>query len=485
MNKSIVLIQPPLLILDMDVDVIQKGYWRALDKKMQEILKEKNLDIELNKYSFIEPNIGLFYVAASLKKSGYNLKYLDLHVQDVKVRGEMNRPISIDEVKSLINDVPRENMNIVAISALTINIGWAIKIAKAVKEKNKNCVVILGGVHASFEYITILKDEECVDIVSVGEGEETMVEVADSLYANGFRLSGLESIKGIAYRKDEKPIYTGERPFINDLDSLPYPLYDLLSREVTDNLLIRVITSRGCSNSCSFCVPSKLFNKLRFRDPVLVVNELEYYHKTYGWKTFMIGDLNFLSNYSYAKKFCEELMNRNLGLFWVCQSRVDLIDKDIVRLMHRAGCIMICLGIESAEQEILNNSKKGIELEKSIAACNTVKEANIKLYTYWVFGLPGETHNSAHATIKLLRKLLDEKLIDYTHCTVCVPFPGTDLYKNPSEHNIKIISDNFDDYWLCCDYLGAGLPVIETEELSSYEIYAYWQMALAVVAGNL
>lgn len=489
-GKSIVLVQPPLLQSCMDVDVVQKKYWEVLENSIHSIITENGISKELNQCDknfsgFIEPNIGLLYIAAALNKSGYKINYIDAHLQDAKIRKEMQRPIHDDDIKDMLKELPANELNTVAISTLTINFGWAVKIAEIVKQINKKCVVILGGVHASFEYKNILLKHQCIDIISIGEGEESMVEIADQLHENGFQPNLLEKIKGIAYRKDGMVHFTGNRTFISDLDSLPYPMYELLPREQLDNFMIRVITSRGCSNNCSFCVPSKFFNKLRFRDCEKVVNELEYYNKTYGWKTFMIGDLNFLSDYEYAKKFCKEIMERKLNIVWMCQSRVDLISKEITELMQKAGCIMICLGIESAEQEILDNTNKRTTLDRCIQACKTVKESGISLFTFWVFGLPGETHDSAHSTIKLLRKFLDDKLIDYTHCTVCVPFPGTEIYTNPEKFKIKILSDNMDDYWLGCDYLGAGLPVIETEELSNYEIYAYWQMALAVVAGNL
>ncbi len=248
---------------------------------------------------------------------------------------------------------------------------------------------------------------------------------------------------------------------------------------------MRVITSRGCSNNCSFCVPSNFFKTLRFRDAFKVVDEIEYHINQHGIITYMIGDLNFLSDYDYAKKICNELIKRKLDIFWMCQSRINLIDKEIIELMRDAGCIMVCLGVESADNMILDNSNKGITVDKTIEAIKTVKNAGINLFTFWVFGLPGETHDSAHKTIKLLRKFLDEDMLDYTHCTVLVPYPGTKIFNNPEKFKTKILSYNYDKYWLGCDYLGAGLPVIETKELSNIEIYAYWQLALAVVAGNL
>lgn len=470
-------------------EMIPNAYWEALEYQIGNILRENSLLNNVSEYSFIEPNIGLLYIAGELHRNGYEIEYIDCSVIDLNVRKKNGRSITIDDIEEYIKKVPKDMLQIVAISHMTVNYGWALKIADLIKKINSKNIVVLGGVHASFDYETIIREQKSVDFVSIGEGEKTIVELADTYYRHsedGFYAEDYKKVKGIAFRdNDNKVFVTKAREFISDLDSIAYPFYDIYPQEVLDNVMIRVITSRGCSNNCSFCVPSKMFNKLRFRKVECVVDEIEYYYYRYGWRLYMVGDLNFLSHYEYAKQFCDELIRRKLDIRWICQSRVDLIDEEITHMMRKAGCIMICLGIESADQNILDNSNKMITTSRCIEACWQVKKAGIRLYTYWVFGLPGETHDSAHSTIKLLRYFIEQKLVDLTHCTVCVPYPGTDLYNHPEKYGIKILHNNYEHYWLNCDYMGTGLPVIETEELSRYEIYAYWQMALAVVAGNL
>lgn len=486
MKKKVLLIQPPIFKSEVGMDVIQEAYWSKLDSQMNKILEENHLSNGVDGYHAIEPNIGLLYVAACLKESGCELQYADFIVVDNEVRKNYGRPINEEDIVENLSKIPEEFLNIVAISSMTSNFKWAKLIAQKVKEINQDAIVMLGGVHGSFEYQNILENVDAIDLITIGEGEITTPVVVEALCENRWKDEILSNVKGIAFRsKEGKVVLTSPREYIADLDTIPYPLYELYSKEVLDNVMIRIITSRGCSNNCSFCVPTKVFNKLRFRSIKCVVDELEYYHRTFGWRLFMIGDLNFLSNYKYSVALCEEIIRRELDISWICQSRVDLINPDIVQLMKKAGCVLICLGIESASQDILDKTNKLTTVEKSIESCKQVKEAGIHLYTYWVFGLPYETHDSAHATVKLLRRLVDEKIVDLTHCTMCVPYPGTDLYKHPEENGIHILSKEYDEFWMGCDYLGAGLPVTETEGLSRYEIYAYWQMALAVVAGNL
>jgi radical SAM superfamily enzyme YgiQ (UPF0313 family) len=489
-NKTITLIQPPLLDSKTEVDIIQHEYWKVLGESVNRILEERGLANELtraekNFTGFIEPNIGLFYVAGALKRNNCPVRYCDFHLMDAEIRNKSNRPIEAADIEEFLKEIPKEEMKIVGISLLTVNYHWGVKIAGMIKKIAPGAMIVLGGVHASFEYEKILKKRTEIDIIVVGEGEQTMVELVDRLYNNNFNIYEISDIKGLAFRKDDEVVYTGKRSFIRDLDELAYPLYELLPQKYVENFVLRVLPSRGCVNRCAFCVPSSFFNTLRFRDPVKVVDEIEYYYKSFNSRMFMLGDLNFLNSYKNAKRFCEELVKRELKILWMCQSRVDLVDEEIAGLMYKAGCVMVCLGVESADQEILNSSNKNITLEKAVKACEIIKEAGLKLFTFWVFGLPGETHDSAHQTIKLLRHLVDRQLIDYTHLTVAVPYPGTDLYKDPAAYGIKIVADSFDEYWMGCDFLGAGLPVMETEELSRYEIYAYWHMALAVVSGNL
>lgn len=489
MQKKITLIQPPFYKESMNEEIVPSAYFNVLDRQISKIVEENQIGNDVSEFSFIEANIGLLYIAGELHRHNYEIEYVDCSVIDLDIRKKKNRPITMEDIEENLKKIPIDMLQIVGISHMTVNFGWARKIASLIKKINPQSVVILGGVHASFEFDAILENNPSVDFVSIGEGEKTIVELADTYYESckdKLRKENFDGVKGIAYRNDEnKVIVTHPRGFIEDLDSIAYPYYEIYPKEVRNKIMIRVITSRGCSNNCSFCVPSRVFNKLRFRRVECVVDEIEHYYKTYGWRLFMIGDLNFLSVYEYAQQFCNEIIRRKLDIHWICQSRVDLINEEITVLMRKAGCIMICLGIESADQDILDNSNKMSTTDRCIKACRQVKQAGIRLFTYWVFGLPGETHDSAHATIKLLRYFVDEKLVDMTHCTVCVPYPGTDLYKHPDKYKIHILHEKYEEYWMNCDYMGTGLSVIETEGLSKYEIYAYWQMALAVVAGNL
>ncbi|MCQ4638487.1 B12-binding domain-containing radical SAM protein [Anaerovorax odorimutans] len=486
MKNKVLMIQPPILQSNLNVDEIQKAYWKTLSESVTHIMKRENINHQLtereyNFTGFVEPNIGFLYIASILKQNNYEIKYIDFHLLDAEIRDKTNHKIEMNDIYDTLKNIEDQFFDIIAISPLTVNFKWAIEISKIIKNQHPKSIIILGGVHVSFDYERILTNYKEIDYIIVGEGEQTIIELLNCIQ-NKYDCS---KVKGVAYKQGNEIFFSGSRNFIDDLDELPYPLYSLLPKKYFDSFIVRILTSRGCSNNCSFCVPSKVFNKLRYRSVNNVIDEIEYYINNYGKRVFMLGDLNFMSDYDYTVSFCNEIITRKLKIIWFCQSRADLVDKNIVKLMKRAGCIMICIGIESAEQELLDNTDKKATPNKCIEACEIIRAIGVNVFTFWVFGLPGETHQSAHKTIVLLREMIDKDLIQYTHCSILVPYPGTELFKNPEASGINILSDNFNEYWMGCDYLGAGLPVIETKELSKYEIYAYWQLALSVVAGNL
>lgn len=488
--NSIVFLQPPLLQSKMETDVVQEEYWKVIAESVRKIFIEKGLEEKLYKMKgnftgFHEPNIGLLYIASILKRKGYDISYFDFHLMDAEIRNEVKRPIALRDMEETLKRCISAETKIVCMSPLTVNCSISLKLAAIIKGINQDTTIILGGPHVTFQYSDILKENPYVDVIVIGEGEDTITELTEVIFKEGLQPDKLQNIKGLAYKSSGEVVYTGKRGRIANLDDLPYPAYELLPEDYLENAILRVITSRGCNNNCSFCVPSKMFQKVIFRDPGKVIDEIEYLTKRFKTKTFMIGDLNFLNDYEYSKRFCQILRERKLDILWMCQSRTDLIDESVAKLMYEAGCVMVCLGIESADENVLDQSNKRITPEGSIGACRIAKDAGLKIFTYWAFGLPGETHDSAFRSIKLLRKLLKEKLIDYTHCTMVVPYPGTPLYNNPDKYGLKILSYDFDQYWLGCDYLGAGVPTVETKELTNWEIYGYWQLAMATVAGNM
>jgi radical SAM superfamily enzyme YgiQ (UPF0313 family) len=344
---------------------------------------------------------------------------------------------------------------------------------------------MLGGVHPTFTDIETLKSSLDVDCVVRGEGEVTVVEVVNSVI-NG---KDLRDVRGITYRADGHIKRNENRPLIDDLDTIPYPAYDLLPPEAFP-FIPRVYSARGCIGQCAFCTPNKLFDRrIRTRDPVKVVDEIETLSERLRVKSFLFGDLTFMANPRHSVQVLEELVSRRLDVDFWCQTRADRVSAQNALLLKEAGCKKVGVGVETGSQKIIGDphvlAHKISSLEMAKEACRNVKKAGLSVQTYWMFGLPGETYESAFDTIRTIDAFFREDLTDMTHIAITVPYPGTSLYEDPEAYDVRIVTRDFSKYQMNADDLGCDLPVLETRALSRHEIYALWSMGLAVAAKHM
>jgi len=185
-------------------------------------------------------------------------------------------------------------------------------------------------------------------------------------------------------------------------------------------------------------------------------------------------------------QICDEIIARGIEVNWWSQTRADIIAEGKIDLkkMYEAGCRYIAIGIENASEEQLEKSKKGITRFQSIVACHQAKKAGMLVQGYFVIGLPGETVTSAFKTIDLMDELMREGLVDVTHISVAVLYPGTSMFANPKKYGYILVSRNFEEFVMCSGEGDGGLPPYETINLSRHQIYSLWQLALSVAARN-
>jgi len=239
----------------------------------------------------------------------------------------------------------------------------------------------------------------------------------------------LRRIKGLVWRDGDEIVVNQDRPFIRDLDDLPLPRHDLLPLEKYRAPLVRgpyafVVTSRGCPGGCRFCIKHVSYGRsVRFRSPENILAELE-----------LLADLGVRSVHMYADLFtvsreqvvglCELILERGLRLRWTCNSRVDFVDPEMLRLMGRAGCWMISWGIESGSEEVLRRARKGISLEQVERALRWAHQAGIRNWGYFIIGLPGETEETIRQTIRFAKRLP----LDLALFHIAAPYPGSPLF---------------------------------------------------------
>ncbi len=403
-----------------------------------------------------QPPMGLAQIAAVLERKGYQVTIVDANALRLKPR----------VVVSDLGDA-----DVVGITAMTPTIGAALAIARAIKDAKPELPIVLGGAHA-----TLLPDETLaaapeIDIIVRGEGEETIIELLPAL-ENKQPLSG---IRGISYRKDGKVVSNPSRSTNVDLDSLPFLAYHLLPRRryrphPPHGLALPfavIITSRGCPYQCAYCSKPVFGNKFRALSPERVVMELAYYQDKLGIKEFAFYDDVFTLDKKRAHEIADRMMQKKLSMCWTCETRVNLVDRELLRHMKQAGCYAIAYGIESASQEILDTLCKGITLEQVEEAVCLSREVGLQTVGYFMIGSPGESPESIRQTIKFAKRLK----LDFAQFAVTTPFPGTRLY------DLYLNGRKSDDIpWESFVYAGTGegiAPVFESNLLNRDEI-RYW-----------
>jgi anaerobic magnesium-protoporphyrin IX monomethyl ester cyclase len=389
--------------------------------------------------------LGLGYLAAVLEKNQYEVDVIDC--QALK--------LSYEEIKS---EISKRQPNIVGMTSTTLTYKSALKLARIAKETCPNCLTILGGPHATFWDDKALQECPYLDVVVRKEGENTLLELVQKLEAG----KSFHDVLGITYRKDGKIARNPDRPYIENLDDLPFPARHLWPMELLRKYedIFYLVTSRGCVYWCEFCTTVRMHGrKYRMRSPKNVVDELEFLHNTYGADQFTFCDDAFTVDQPRTAEICAEIRNRKLKIKWNCGTRVDMVTKELLLKMKEAGCISVWFGVESGSQQVLDAMKKGISTEQTMHVFGWVREVGLKPVPNVILGFPGETKETAWKTIKFVEKISPD---DVGYYNVATPFPGTPMYDFVKENGWLRITD-FDKY-------DTATPIFETPTLSMKEL---------------
>ena len=394
-------------------------------------------------------SLGLCYIASVLRNNGhyvkiYNADYLDerRYANQIEIFQNYENYKHIlqnpeheiwDEIRHVIKSF---SPDIVGITALTGTCKSAENIAKISKQISSGIVVVSGGVHP-----TLLPDEtirnECFDFVIRGEGEQTFLELA-----NGMKK---EVILGLTYRDDMgNIIHNSRRGSIEDLDTIPFPAKDLYLNDTKDMDYGYIITGRGCPFECTYCASKKIWNRqTRFRSEQNVVDEIKHVYHTFDTKSIYFIDDTFTLNKKRAKRICQMIIDEGLDIEWICDTRVDTLDKELLHLMKKAGCVRIKIGVESGSERILKKIKKGITKEQIRFAVSLIRDVGIDLTIYLMIGFPTETDNEVQETITFARELDPE----YYSLSILAPYPGTEIYDDVIRSGVTLPKEHWEYFF--------------------------------------
>ncbi|HWR59499.1 MAG TPA: radical SAM protein [Thermodesulfovibrionales bacterium] len=353
--------------------------------------------------------LGLMQLSSVLKKNGHNVDvFIVSHNED-----------------SIIREIEAYNPDLVGFSCTTGGHIWALGFADKLR-RILHCKVILGGPHATFSPEVI--HESPVDIICRGEGEDALLELADKTD----RGSDISDTLNCWVKTKGDIIKNGQRPLIEDLDSLPFPDRELYANKYPylNTSLKAFMGGRGCPFECTFCF-NHAFKKLyegkgkmvRYRSVANVIAEMQDVLKRYRTRTIYMQDDTLILNKDWVREFCLKY-KKEIGLPFVCLIRADLADEMLISMLRDAGCANVFFGIETGSQYLRDRLlKKKVTSDDIVRTAFILHKYGIKFRTYNMVGLPDETLDDAFLTMKLNSDIKT----DYPWCSIYQPFPGTDL----------------------------------------------------------
>jgi anaerobic magnesium-protoporphyrin IX monomethyl ester cyclase len=379
--------------------------------------------------------LGLAYVAGSLEKAGFQVKVLDNYL--------LEKPI--EEVKLVLEQNKPE---VVGITCGSATYSRCIETAKAVKETLPSCKVVVGGWHPTYEPESMLRHSE-IDYVVMGEGERAMVELTTHI-TEGRTDKPQSDIAGIAYRQKGQVVKNAQR-FISNLDEIPFParhllpmhlyarLIEYLDVKPVDNMNI----ARGCPYNCAFCETKQLWGSTcRGFSPKYVIEEIKHLMMNFGTRGIYFVNDNFTMRKKDTLELCVLIKKEKLDVEWVCDTRVDLVSREMIREMKSAGCKTIWFGGESGAQRILDKLNKHVTLQQMEDAFKLCREEGMQTACSFLLGIPGETVAEMNMTFKFARKLDP----DWCRFNVFVAVPGSVLYREVMDKKLYDRTEDFAAY---------------------------------------
>lgn len=402
------------------------------------------------------PCLASTILAAVVRQAGFLV-----HIVDAAAEG-LDQSAVIKKLQVIVPDF-------IGLTTTTLTTIAAERLATEIKKRWPAVIIGIGGPHATAIPEETLRRCADFDFAAIHEGEKTVLDI---LHCMEEGISDFSRVAGIVCRSGQGEfIKTGERPPFTDLDSLPFPAWDLLSGypdkynpgyfKVAQVPSASFVSSRGCPFSCSFCDTSVFGQKIRSHSAEYMVELFAYLHQQFGIRDVTFEDDTFMVYRKNVERFCELLQKRNLKMTWACNSRLNLAKLDLLQIMHQAGCWHISYGVESGSQDILDHEGKQLKIHQIHEGIANTRQAGISAKGFFIVGHPRETKETLEATYRLTQ---DVPFSDIG-VTCMTPFPGSPLSKVAHEFG------TFDNDWTKMNLL---TPVFIPFGLAAEDLL-FWQ----------
>ena len=385
------------------------------------------------------PPTDLMYLAAIAEQLGYEAK-----IKDYSLGGDLDK------------DVLEFKPDYVVANIATPTFKSDMEAVKGIKEKLPSCTTIVKGAPFLTYNTNVIYEHPYIDYVIMGEAELTLKEILEGVPDN--------EILGICYSENFQGVKNEPRPFNEDLDSLPFPARHLVDNSIykrPDNGKVQAVikVSRGCPFHCFFCLASPVSGvKVRKRSAENIIAEIKECVEKYNIRNFLFWSDIFNIDRDWTLDLCKKIIDSGLKITWSANTRADTMDDEMASLMYKSGCRLVSIGVESGSQEILNNIGKKITLDDIKNTVKVLKKNKIKIYNYFVLGLPWETEKTAEETIKFAIELDSNFVSFYT----ASPLPGTKFFAYALVNKLAEDGLNFDGAYF--------VPSVRSHDLSKERI---------------
>jgi anaerobic magnesium-protoporphyrin IX monomethyl ester cyclase len=377
---------------------------------------------DISRIANIIAPMGLLSIAAYLEKNGIKTDIIDCYAH----------PDSDGKIPEYLKEKSPAYIGLTCTTSIFHN---SVRIAKMAKEVLPGIRTIFGGPHVSALREKILEDYTDVDFSVIGEGEQCV----EALIRAGTDKKALSEIPGLVYRDNGDINFTGFRDKGIELDSLPFPAYEKLqgyphtyklpifNYPRTPNTSCN--SSRGCPYSCSYCDRSVFRRSFRYNSAQYLYEHVKYLKERFGIRHINFYDDQFTFNRKRVEEFCRMMLNNHPNMTFNCAVRAEHVDFELMKLLKRAGCWMMSLGIETGDPELLAQHRQNADLDMLADTIRNIKRAGIRTKGLLMMGLPGESEESIKRSMDYVFSLP----IDDFNLAKFTPFPGSPLYENIHE----------------------------------------------------
>ena len=393
------------------------------------------------------PPQDLMYLAAVAEKVG-----LEAKIEDYSQGGDYEK------------DLKEFNPDYLVINIATPTLEHDLDAVKKAKEICPNVTTIAKGAAFLTLGMAILEEHKDLDIGILGEAEETLKEILEG--------KTYSDILGIYYRDDLLIKFNGPRPFIEDLDSIPFPARHLVDNSIyrrPDNNKVQatIKVSRGCPFHCFFCLATPVSGaKVRRRSVENIMAEIKERVEKYNITNFLFWSDIFNLDKKWVYDLCQAIIDSGLKITWSANTRADTADYDMAKKMYESGCRLVSIGVESGSQYMLDKMGKKITLDDIRRTVKIFKKAKIRIYNYFVIGLPWESEETVEDTIRFAIELDSDFISFYT----ATPLPGSTYYNYAKEHNLFDKDTSFESAYF--------YPAVNTHNLTKDRVFELHKSAI-------